>query len=194
MFIKRILLLPALLLFLSYSPLTTQSSTIATIEAPQVETKTLDPRAEILQAYLAKYNSPLQYHAQDFIEAADTYDLDWKLVPAISGVESTFGKAIPGGYNAWGWGVYGDQALGFESWRDGIFTVTGGLRKGYFNKGLTDPYSINKVYAASPTWGAHVSYFLADLSKFVENYNSNGRSVAYLDVQAQPSGPSAQLR
>ena len=126
----------------------------------QIQAKKLDNRAVILTKYLAKYNSPLQYHAQDFIDAAKTYDLDWKMVVSIAGVESTFGKHIPGGYNGWGWGVYGTQAIYFESWKDGIYTVSKGLREGYLNKGLTDPYSINRVYAASPTWGKNVTYFM----------------------------------
>ena len=117
-----------------------------------IEGKKLDKKATILAKYLAKFNSPLQYHAQDFIEAAETYQLDWKMLPAIAGVESTFGKQIPGGYNAWGWGVYGTQAVYFNSWREGIFTIAKGLREGYLNKGLTDPYSINRIYAASPKY------------------------------------------
>jgi hypothetical protein len=162
----------------------------------EVHSKKLDARAEILAEYLAKYNSPLQYHAQDFIDAADTYNVDWKLVPSIAGVESTFGKHIPGGhgeyisYNAWGWGVYGDQSLGFRSWRDGIYTVTGGLRTGYLNKGLTDPYAINRVYAASPTWGAHVTFFLNDLDKFI---NSRSSGELALNPVNNEAGASAQL-
>ncbi|MDO8618380.1 MAG: hypothetical protein Q7R49_00380, partial [Candidatus Daviesbacteria bacterium] len=74
--------------------------------AVEVQSKQLDDKAEILSSYLSKHNSPLQYHSQDFIDAAKQYNLDWKLVPAIAGVESTFGKHIPGGYNGWGWGVY----------------------------------------------------------------------------------------
>ncbi|MCL5410005.1 MAG: hypothetical protein M1607_04065, partial [Patescibacteria group bacterium] len=142
-----------------------------------ISAKQMDPRAIILQSYLAQYNSPLQYHAQDFVEAADANNIDWKLVAAISGVESTFGKQIPGGYeqsstsyNAWGWGVYGTQALYFKSWKDGIYTVSAGLRNNYFNKGYTDPYSINKIYAASPTWGYRVSYFLADMNQYQAQY------------------------
>lgn len=131
-----------------------------------IESRELDSRAEILAAYFAQYNSPLEYHAQDFIDAADSYNVDWRLVPAISGVESTFGKFIPGGYNAWGWGVYGTHALYFNSWRDGIFTVTEGLKKNYIDKGLTDPYSMNRIYAASPYWGGKVSYFLQNISNF----------------------------
>lgn len=138
---------------------------------PKVESKRLDNRAKILRDYFAKYNSPLQYHAQDFIDAADENEIDWRLVPAIAGVESTFGKFIPTNtYNGWGWGVYGDQALGFKSWRDGIFTVSGGLKKNYIDRGLKDPYAMNRVYAASPTWGVKVSYFLNDIDRFSRNY------------------------
>lgn len=157
-----------------------------------VNTRELDDRAKILAAYFAKYNSPLEYQAQDFIDAADTFGMDWKLVPAIAGVESTFGKHIPGGYNAWGWGVYGTQALGFKSWRDGIFTVSGGLKQNYIDKGLTEPYAMNKVYAASPSWGAHVTHFLGDLNKFEAEQLANKKSDAqtYLLKEA---GNSAQI-
>ena len=132
----------------------------------QIETKRLDPQAKILADYLAGFNSPLENHAQDFIDAAKAYDLDWKLLPAIAGVESTFGKQIPGGYNGWGWGVYGTQAIYFSSWKEAIFTIAKGLRENYLNKGLTEPYSINKAYAASPYWGGKVAYFMQDLENF----------------------------
>lgn len=135
-----------------------------------VEIKVLDERAKILSNYLAKYNSPMQYHAQDFIDAADKYGLDWRMLPSIAGVESTFGKRIPGGYNAYGWGVYGKNAIYFKSWRDGMFTVAKGLRENYLNKGLNDPYKINRIYAASPSWGTKVSRFMRDLEIFAGNY------------------------
>lgn len=134
--------------------------------AAQIEVKSLDGEARVLSNYLARHNSPLQYHAQDFIDAAKKYDLDWKLVAAISGVESTFGKQIPGGYNAWGWGVYGTQAIYFDSWKDGIYTVSKGLRENYLNKGLLNPYQMNRIYAASPFWGSKVAYFMKDMDSF----------------------------
>ena len=99
--------------------------------------------------------------------------MDWKLVPAIAGVESTFGKRIPGGYNAYGWGVYGDNAIYFKSWKDGIYTLNKGLKENYINKGLTNPYAMNRVYAASPRWGGNVSYFIADIERFSQSYNLN---------------------
>lgn len=135
-------------------------------QSEQIEAKQLDPQAKILAAYFKKYNSPLEYHAQDFIDAAREYDLDWKLVPAIAGVESTFGKFIPGGFNGWGWGVYGTQAVYFTSWREGIFTVSKGLKENYINKGLTNPYAMNRLYATSPYWGGKVNYFIEDIERF----------------------------
>lgn len=178
------------LLFARVDTIYSQTSFEYTREST-IEFKALDQRALILTEYFAQYNSPLEYHAQDFVDAADTYGVDWKLVPAIAGVESTFGKFIPGGhapssisYNAWGWGVYGDQSLGFKSWRDGIFTVTGGLKKNYIDKGLTDPYAMNRIYAASPTWGSKVSYFLGSISKFADSYPNTPKANLDTNVAA----------
>ena len=162
-------------------------------ELDLIEKRELDGRAEILSNYLAKYNSPLQYHAQDFIDAADTYKLDWKMLPAIAGVESTFGKFIPGGYNGWGWGVYGTQAIYFTSWRDAIFTISKGLREGYLDKGLTDPYSMNRVYAASPTWGMKVSYFMQDIEQFANQFEANRQNIAAVGQAPSIAAISGQL-
>ncbi len=134
-------------------------------DTTSIQVKTFDPKARILADYFASYNSPFEYQAQDFIDAANQYGIDWKLVPAISGVESTFGKQSYG-YNAWGWGIYGNNTLNFKSWRDGIFTVAGGLKENYIDKGLTNPYTMNRVYAASPSWGWKVDYFMKDMEKF----------------------------
>lgn len=167
------------------------------IEVPEqvmsVEAKAVDKRVVVLKDYLEKYDSPLVNQASDFVEAADLYGVDWKLVPAISGVESTFGKQIPGGFNAWGWGVYGNQALGFESWRHGIFTVTKGLRENYINKGLTEPFAMNKVYASSTHWGTNVTYFMTDLEKFSQPYEINN-NVAPVLTAVSDAGESARLK
>lgn len=149
-----------------------------------VEAKKLDNQAKILSAYFAKYDSPLQNHSQDFIDAAKKYNLDWRLVAAISGVESTFGKAIPGGYNGWGWGVYGNQTIYFNSWTEGIFTISKGIRENYIDKGLTEPYAINRIYATSPTWGSRVSYFMEDIEKFASHFE--GKQTDLPEIQSNP--------
>lgn len=136
----------------------------------EISSRKMDQEAEILADYLEYRGSPLKYHAQDFVDAANEYNLDWKMLPAIAGVESTFGKFTPGGYNAWGWGVYGTNAIYFKSWKEAIFTISKGLREDYFDRGLTNPYSINRVYAESKSWGRKVSFFISDLDRFEKSY------------------------
>lgn len=154
-----------------------QISNAVNVQVVEIEARPIDKRAQILKSYLVKHNSPLENSAQDFIDAADKYSLDWKLVVSISGVESTFGKRIPGGhdplytsYNGWGWGVYGDNVLKFNSWREAIFTISKGLKENYVDKGYTEPLVMNKKYAASQTWGVRVVYFMNEIEKFAQKY------------------------
>ena len=179
----------ALLISLGVAPdkiLASENSSSNADVSDEITSKKLDKEAQILQKYLAKCSSPMQDHAQDFIDAAKLYNLDWKMLPAIAGVESTFGKHIPGGYNAYGWGVYGTNVIYFTSWTDGIFTVAKGLREGYLNKGLMEPYAINKVYAASPTWGKNVTYFMNDLEKFANNYAEDFLDIGFSRESTEP--------
>ena len=85
---------------------------------------------------------------------------DWigEWVPAISGVESTFGKQIPyNSYNAYGW-VNGDYS--FKSWPDSIQVVSKTLKNNYIDKGAISIARISKIYAPpSKTWGSKVEYF-----------------------------------
>lgn len=179
---KVLLFILAILAFLLFSQNAPKPAVVRvsdSIEVVTIEPKVMDSRAEILARYLSKFNSPMQYHAQDFIDASDTYGLDWKMLPAIAGTESTFGKRIPGGYNAYGWAIFNrDSRFGFKSWRDGMFVVAKGLREGYINKGLTDPYSMNKIYAASPNWGKNVTFFMNDLEKFASQYQVMEKGIA----------------
>lgn len=125
-----------------------------------------DHRAEILQKYLEHYNSPLAPYAQVFVSQADLYNIDWKFVAAISGVESTFGKAVPC-TNAWGWGIYGSQTYCFKSYDEAIRIISRDLRQKYMDKwGAEDVYSIGSKYAASPTWASRVVYFMNDIQDF----------------------------
>jgi hypothetical protein len=130
--------------------------------------KTSDSRVRILREYLEKYNSPLVPYAGTFVENADKYNLDWKLVAAISGVESTFGREIPNdSYNGWGWGIYGDNMIRFSSWNEGIQTISEGIRTKYMDKwGAKDVYEIGRLYAASPTWAQRVESIMNSIDNF----------------------------
>jgi hypothetical protein len=117
-----------------------------------------DNRVQVLRKFLEERNSPLAGNAEDFVKYADKYDLDYRFVAAIAGLESTYGQQIPEGtYNAWGWGIYGTNMHYFKSWEDGIETVSKGLRERYMDSwGATNVYEIGRFYAASPTWAVRV--------------------------------------
>lgn len=118
-----------------------------------------DFRVINLKKFFQKYNSPLSLYAKDFVQAADKYGLDYRLVPAISGVESTFGKRIPyKSYNAYGWA---NGKYKFTSWEDSIEIVSMTLRTKYVDKGAGSIYKIGRRYAPpSKTWSDKVTFFI----------------------------------
>lgn len=118
-----------------------------------------DEREIKLKNFLEGHKSPLAPYAGVFIKYADEYDLDWRLVPSISGVESTFGKRIPkGSYNAYGWA---NGEYRFESWESSIEHVSKTLREKYYDMGANDIDKIARRYAPpSKTWGRNVKFFM----------------------------------
>lgn len=127
-----------------------------------VTTSGFDYRVENLRNFLAKYNSPLTEYAPEFVSYADANGLDYRLVPSISGVESTFGKQIPArSFNAYGWA---NGNFAFKSWPDSINVVSTTLRNEYVDKGAASIYRIARRYAPpSTTWAGHVSYFVGKI-------------------------------
>lgn len=138
------------------------SATFADINAAAA----VDNRALVLKNYLEAQDSPLAPYANEFVQQADLYHIDWKLLVAISGVESTFGKAVPC-TNAWGFGIYGNQTMCFASYDDAIRTISKSIRTQYMDQwDETDVYSIGKSYAASPTWADRVTYFMNQIQAY----------------------------
>lgn len=139
-----------------------------------------DNRANILKKFLQSYNSPLAGNAETFVKQADANNLDWRLVASISGVESTFGKQIPNNsYNAWGWGIYGNNVIYFSSFDEGIATISKGLRENYIDKwGAQDLYQIGRLYAASPTWAQRVEFFMNKIEEFAINNSTESLPIS----------------
>lgn len=61
-----------------------------------------DPRMESLRNFFLKFECPAVEYTVAFLEAADHYQLDWRLLPSISYVESTGGKSARNN-NLFGW-------------------------------------------------------------------------------------------
>ena len=145
------------------------SASSATIKPAESNKVVSDYRVKIVKKYLKLYDSPMADNAGDFVYYADKYNLDWRLVLAIAGVESTYGKQIPPySYNSWGWGVYGDNVIRFKSWKEGIQTVSQGLREQYMDKwGGDNIYEIGSFYASSPHWANSVNIHYNMIQKFI---------------------------
>jgi hypothetical protein len=122
----------------------------------------LDTRVKALKNVFKRYNSPLVDQAIHYVKYADEFDMDWKLLPAIAGLESTFAQRyIQGTYNPYGWG---SGRIYFESWEDGIRTINKALRERYVNRGATDVWKIGPIYAESPTWSVRVNRFMQEIN------------------------------
>ncbi|MDE2026182.1 MAG: glucosaminidase domain-containing protein [Patescibacteria group bacterium] len=152
------------------------SATFAELAAAQQE----DDRTVVLKRYLEEQHSPLAPLADVFVAQADLYQLPWDLVAAMTGTESTFGQAVPVGCNnPLGFGIYGNQMLCFPSYREAIKTVSKSLRENYLDKwGATDVCSIAKLYAASPMWCQHTTYFMNDIEAYKLQYESQALPIS----------------
>lgn len=108
-----------------------------------------------MKRVLAKYDSVLVSEVDSFMGTCLKYNLDCYLLPAISGLESTFGKFIlPESHNPFGWG---GGLIMFDKWEDSIEKVGQGLRENYINKGAQNLSQIGNIYSESPTWTVRVA-------------------------------------
>ncbi|MBN2100408.1 hypothetical protein JW710_00730 [Candidatus Dojkabacteria bacterium] len=136
---------------------------------------TSDTRVIALNRFLVDYGSPMAPYAETFVTSAEDVGLDWRLVPAISGVESAFGRIIPyNSYNAWGWrgGAYGAFSE-FGSWENGIEHVTTRIAVGYGTD--IDVFTMEPIYCPpcgqnpQHAWANGVARYMAEISEYRKN-------------------------
>lgn len=101
---------------------TTTESPVITTQEEQVR----KDRAAKIEALLATYNSPLKGHGMKFVQEAEKNEIDWRLLVAISGQESTY--AIHSCKNAtYSFLGYGSCRMSFKSIDDAIEKVSASL-------------------------------------------------------------------
>lgn len=125
-----------------------------------------DGRAERIREFLATYNSPLEPYAQQIVDDADKWGLDYRLVVSIAMQESGLCRhEIANSHNCWGFGIYGNKVEYFASYGDGIDTVTKALATRYKQRGLVTPNQIMTMYTPSSngSWAFSVNYFMNQL-------------------------------
>lgn len=105
----------------------------------QVSADEPDPRLLRLQQFFAKRDCPLRESAAEFLIAADRNELDWRLLPSISMIESSGGKEYRNN-NVFGWDSCRES---FPSVQAGIHFVAARLAnsKLYKDKNLDNKLS-----------------------------------------------------
>jgi hypothetical protein len=119
-----------------------------------------DSRAVKIDAYFAKNNLPLTGYGYAFVETADKYDLDYRLLPAIAMRESTGGKfACPNDKtNVFGWA---SCKRTFDSYEHSIDSVgahlSGNIKStaGYY-KTKSIPAKLKRYNSVIPSYTADI--------------------------------------
>ncbi len=122
-------------------------------------------REASLRKFFAKYKSPLVDHVDTFIKVADYYGIDYRLMPAISCMESTCARFyIRDTHNPFGWG---GGYIKFKTFDEAIEGVAKGLDKIYLSRGLDTPEKIAPVYTPPnhKNWLKGVRFFMDQISK-----------------------------
>jgi hypothetical protein len=130
-----------------------------------ISTQALDTifnqRVENVNNYLIKRNSPLAPYSEEIVKAANAYGIDYRLLAAISIIESSGGQHTFRPYNAWGWGK-----MTFANWTEAIWTVSEGLGN-YYKRGMTTPRTIAPVYCPpnATNWANNVQSVMNTIGK-----------------------------
>lgn len=152
--------------------LSTQASRVAYAALPKasgtlkISVTSEDMRITLVRDFFKKYKSTLTPYADDVITAADKYEIDYRLIPAIAMQESNLCKKAPkGSYNCWGFGVYGKKITKFDNYNQAINTVTKTLSLNYKAKGLETPEQIMTKYTPgnNGSWADSVNHFMNQL-------------------------------
>jgi hypothetical protein len=117
-----------------------------------------DPRLIRIKSYFQDRDCPAHIYAEDFLQAADQNELDWRLLPSLSMVESTGGKEARNN-NMFGWDNCDRK---FRSTREGIYAVASRLRnsKYYKDKDLDE---ILRNYNPRPEYAPAVKSVMREL-------------------------------
>lgn len=149
---------------------TVENNTV--IEAPVLTPQQAEinkKHAAELDALLASYDSPLEGLGMKFVEEAEKNDIDYRLLVAISGRESTFGKnACKKATNSFL--GYGSCKMNFKSADDAIERVSaslGGNHTGtaHHYEGKTTAQILRKYNSVIPNYPAEVMRIMKMISK-----------------------------
>lgn len=131
--------------------------------------QTGDARPVLIAEFLEKHDSPLKPYdewGEKLVAIADKYNLDFRLLPAMSMQESNLCKKIPEGtYNCLGLGIHAKGTWGFDSYEANFDKAAEILRKNYLDKGYITPDEIQDKYTpgSNGSWEFAVNSFMEKL-------------------------------
>lgn len=155
------------LVLAQFPPATTQNS--GQVKGVETYMETQDGRAELVTRFLDRYDSPLtphDYWGNKFVEIADRYSIDFRLLPAIAMQESNLCKRIPENtYNCLGFGIHERGTLAFENFEANFERAAKELRANYINQGRITPEMIMRKYTPSSngSWADSVNQWMAEM-------------------------------
>lgn len=124
---------------------------------------------QFIRSYLQRKGSPLAANARDFIEVGSKYGVDPRFLVAVSGIETSFGKAGSGVRNPFGW----NSARKYSGPREVLELIGQGLTKqGGYYQGKDTIDSIGATWAppgaqndagGNSGWPAAVRQFYKEL-------------------------------
>jgi hypothetical protein len=103
-----------------------------------------DPRVTRLERFFQHYNCPPPHHVSEYLRASDGYNLDYRLLPAISVRESQCGLWEQMENNFWG---YHPDRQSFPSVEEGIDYVARQLAQNPYYRGKT---LVEKLFVYNP--------------------------------------------
>jgi hypothetical protein len=106
-----------------------------------------DPRQIKLRNFFRRWECPAERYSETFIEAADDYKLDWRLLPSLSFVESSGGKDIRNN-NMFGW----------DSGKAQFTSPTAGIHAVGYRLSLSDLYRSKSLEALLFTYNPDPDY------------------------------------
>lgn len=125
-----------------------------------------DARPLLLAKFLEKYKTPLKpydYWGSYFVQLADQYGLDYRLLPSIAMQESNLCKVTPeNSFNCLGLGVHSKGTWRFNSYEENFDAAARILKRDYIDKGYITPEQIQKKYTPSSngSWQFAVNHFM----------------------------------
>lgn len=129
----------------------------------EIEEKVLEEKSARVEALFARYNSPMAGLGRLIINRATECGGDYKIVVAIAGNESGFGRVPYKLYNPFGY-LDGVQ---YANWEDAVNQVSCKIAKEFLKPCNNDLTCIIRTYGGDdtdkPKWISNITYFMSQL-------------------------------